>query len=202
MSWKIFLFTLYGAFTLISCGRVDSVDMGVSTPVDAYYPFGKYEWVFKTDSVLYDLVGGQQQIDSTTSFLRYRMDRRNEDWFIIQSQRKDSSAPWIVTASGKVNMENGQIVVNIGGTPLISLHSPVRIGTRWEESALASRDELVTILGESIALFSIPWSAVYDQFIDTWSSGNLSVDRAVKKISIDEDVLIERRYREEWYGEG
>ncbi len=187
---------------LSSCGRVETNSLGPSYTIDQFFPLGKYEWVYRADSVIYDLVGTEQVLDSTTSYLRFQMEKRGGDWFQVQSQRRDSSMEWNVVGTAKIYMLNGEVIVNQNGISLTRLVSPVRLDNQWDESALVPADLIIRVAGESIAPFSIPWEAEYVEFIDSFQVEGKTYDQIVKKVSIDEDVLIERRALTEWYGEG
>lgn len=186
----------------VSCHREDT---NLSTPtyeLEEFYPLGKLEWVYRADSVIYDLIGTQQIVDSSFSYLRVQMEQRGANWYQIISQRPDSSAGWNLAGTTKITLENGRVRANQNGVIIDQLMYPIRMGDQWEESAFASPDFSVIVAGESVAPFSIAWDAQYAEFLDSLLLEDKEYNRVIKKQSIDEDVFIERRLRTEWYAEG
>lgn len=202
MKQLAFLFFIGVMLIISSCGRVEGDLQGETFEVEEFYPLGKYEWTYRADSVIYDLVGNEQVVDSTRSFIRYRMDRVDGGWFLTESGRPDTSSAWKVTGSTQIRVENGSVVLNRSGQSLIALKNPIREGTNWEESALIDPNLTIIVSGESVAPFSIPWQAEYTQIIEGVQLGDIIFDRVAKKVSVDEDVLIERRHHVEWYAAG
>jgi len=187
---------------LTACGEVENAELNPRYPLDEFYPLGQYEWIYKADSVIYDLVGGEQIKDSTSSYIRFRMDRANDEWFLVESERRDTSSTWKVTETSQLRVDQGDVVLNRKGLSLILLKLPLGKGVNWEETALADPDFTVLVAGERIAPFSIPWKAEYVDVLEELTVGEKTYSQVMHKISIDEDVLIERRLCEEWYARG
>jgi hypothetical protein len=185
----------------VSCNR-EEINLSAPTyELEEFFPLGKFEWVYRADSVIYDRVGTEQIVDSSSSYLRYQMEQRGTDWFQIISQRPDSSSDWSLAGTVKISLHDGRVRVNQNGITIDQLIYPIRIGGQWEESALVSPNFSIIVAGESVAPFSIPWDARYEDFIDSFSPGDAVYSRVIKKRSIDQDVFIERRLRTEWYAQ-
>ncbi len=202
MKQVAFLLFLGAIFYLSSCGRVESDLSGEVYDLEEFYPLGKYEWTYRADSVIYDLVGNEQTVDSTTTYIRYRMEKVDEYWLMIEAQRPDTLSEWKVSDNTQIRIENGSVIMNQNGQSLIAIKSPIRQGTIWEESALVDPQFMLVVAGEFIAPFSIPWQAEFTEVTEGVQLGSNRFDRVLRKVSVDEDVLIERRSRSEWYAAG
>lgn len=194
MKKRCLLLVLGFGLTLFSCGRIDTLENSPEYPIDAFFPFGKYEWTYEVDSVIYDLVGGEQKVDSSRSYLRFRMDSVNQNWFLVVDERADRSSEWHRSGDIQLQIQNGALLWNQDGRTLIVFEEPIRGGANWNESKLVDPETSLVVSGEFVAPFSLPWEA---EIVEIDDDSDL-----LTKVSIDEDVLIERRLKREVYESG
>ena len=187
MRKRCLFFVLGFWLAFFSCGSVDTVENNPEFSINEFFPFGKYEWTYEVDSVIYDLVGGEQTVDSARSFLRFRMDSVDQNWFLVVEERADSLSEWSRSGDVQLRIQNGALLWNQGGRTLIVFEEPIQSGAKWNESELVDPETTLVVSGEFVAPFSLPWEA---EIVEIDDEGEF-----LTKVSIDEDVLIERRLK-------
>jgi hypothetical protein len=185
---------------ILGCGSVDLKDLDVSFQSN-YFPLQQMDRLYTVDSIQYDLVGGAQVIDSSSSHLRQRLDSVNGSWFLEWAFRPDSSSAWEIRSYSEIDSAENALLEIGGEVTLVKLEFPLNEMSSWDESRLVDPGYETLIKGERVRPFSVPWEVKLLALDVRDSVGDFNFDHVIKKVSVDEDFLIERRRVEEWYAD-
>ncbi len=186
---------------LLGCGNADFNELNNPSETD-YFPLQRMDRKYVVDSIRYDLVGGEQLKDSSRSQVRQRLDSANGRWHVEWAFRSDSISDWEIRSYSEIDSAENALLEIGAELTLVKLEFPLSEMSSWEESRLVDPGYEMLIQGESIRPFSVPWEVELLALDSPDSVGDFNFDRVLKKLSIDEDFLIERRRVEEWYAEG
>ena len=188
---------------MISCGSNESFDTG-SQPVE-YYPIevGKFQ-EFEVDSTFYDDNGAN--IFTLSSFVREAIVDKLEDEFgnelyvIERAWRRSIDQEWVSLDLWQVRIDRGDIIRTEENLEFLVLKSPIQLNQTWE-SVLFDKNLIVTVVGESIAMYKAWSSQTISEGISE-SIGTFSFDDVITVRHADDENLIERRFVEEKYQSG
>lgn len=193
---KIFLFSL--GLALVACGKVTPPEIPPEQGKD-YYPLKEIQRIYTVDTITFDLEGTNRVQDTTSGFIRHRMQWIDSSWVIENAFRKSDSATWEVRSYTSVIEQGREIIEMAGGAPLRKLIWPIDKGSSWEETALVPHDHTLIIEGEPVQPFSVPWNVTVEGILESHTLEGTDYAATLHKDMIEEDLLIEYRKANEIY---
>lgn len=193
---KISLFFL--GLTLIACGKVTPPEIPPEQGRE-YYPLKEIQRIYAVDTITFDLEGTNRVQDTTSGFIRHRMQWIDSSWVVENAFRQSDSAKWEVRSYTSVIEQGREIIEIANGAPLRKLIWPIDVGSSWEETALVPHDHIITIEREPIQPFSVPWNVSVEGIHEIHSLEGTDYLATLHKNMIKEDLLIEYREASEIY---
>lgn len=184
---------LFILFAFISCGE-ETIEVDGSVEGKDYFPvdLGR-EWIYQTDSIVYDESKGI--IDTLSGYVREVISESLSDgtFIITRSYTKDLTEEWEITDIWSGRIEDRKAVRTEENLSFIKLVFPPNKSSQWDGNALFDENVETTVAGEPIQPYQ-GWDYEIVSIDGTYSQDTISVSNIVEVLQVDVVSVIDRRY--------
>ena len=187
-------------FVLLSC-ETETIEVDGVVSGREYYPIDEgREWVYVTDSIIYDESRGR--IDTFSGFIKEVITDLNVDgkYIIERSFTRNLMDPWRVTDIWSGRIEETNVVKTEENLSFIKLVFPPNIFSVWDGNSLFDENIEIVVAGEPLQPYQ-GWKYEIIDIEGTYSQNDISAVDVVEVMHVDALSIVDRRYSIERFAE-